>query len=135
MTARPCRLALAAAALATGLLGVAPSPASAKGTPSTVTVTCAAGVSVATVTVQLVDAVATNKPASPTITLACGPGSFSKKTTDTATLKATTSPAAAFAWSAFVTSTATFGCGGQASRGTTVTCTYNGAPGVTITAT
>lgn len=118
-------------ALAVAVVPGAATPAGAKGTPSTVTATCGAGVAKATVTVQLVDAVATNKPASKTITLACGPQSVSGQLSVTTTLKATTSPAAAYAWSVFATTaTGTSGCGGQAPRGTSVGCS-----GVTVLAT
>jgi hypothetical protein len=102
----------------------------AKGTPSNITVTCGAGVKSATVTVQLMSSVANPTPASNQLVLACTPGKGK--------ITPLSQPAAAYAWSAFVTGTSsTFGCGGTTARGTTATCTNDaGGPGqVTIVAT
>jgi hypothetical protein len=98
----------------------------AKGTPSNVTVTCGAGVTSATVTVQLMSGTTNPKPASNQIVLAC----TTAAAVATAKISPLSQPAAAYAWSAFVTATAgTFGCGGVTPRGTTAPCT-NPAGGV-----
>lgn len=124
----PLSLVIALAAML-----VLASGAGAKGTPSNIAVTCGATVVSATVTVQLMSGVASPTPASNQLVLRC----------DTAHPIATgkitpfSQPAAAYAWSAFVTAaTSTFGCGGTTARGGSVTCT-NGAGGqgsVTINA-
>jgi len=106
----------------------------AKGTPSSVTVTCGAGVASATVTVQLVSAVASPTPASTQLVLACSAAA----PVATAKIAPFSQPAAAYAWSAFVTATtSTFGCGGTTTRGATATCTNDagGAGQVMIRAT
>jgi len=124
-TLRRAALGAAAALLAaTSLAGTA----AGKGTPSTVTVTCDASVVKATVTVQLMSGTSSPTPASNQIVLRCGA---------TDKIAPLTQPAAAYAWSAFVTTTSsTFGCGGTQPRGTTATCTNDagGAGKVTIVA-
>ena len=108
--------------------------ASAKGTPSNVTVTCGAGTLSATVTVQLMSSVGSPTPASNQLVLGCSAAA----PVTTAKIAPFTQPAAAYAWSAFVTATtATFGCGGTTARGTTATCTNaaGGAGSITVLAT
>ena len=114
MSSRP--LAVSAAALAALALVAG---ASGKGTPSSVTVTCGAGVQRATVTVQLMSGVTNGSPASNQLVLACS----SAAPVASAKIAPLAQPAAAYAWSAFVTTTtATFGCGGTTARGSTATC-------------
>ena len=129
-TLRRAALGAAAALLAaTSLAG----SASGKGTPSNITVTCGASTLSATVTVQLMSGVASPSPASNQIVLRC----TASAPVATAKIAPLSQPAAAYAWSAFVTATtSTFGCGGTNPRGTTVTCTNDaGGPGkVTIVA-
>ena len=92
----------------------------AKGTPSNITVTCGAGVTSATVTLQLMSGVASPTPASNQIVLACSASS----PVATGKISPLSQPAAAYAWSAFVTATSsTFGCGSTTLRGMTATCT------------
>lgn len=107
--------------------------ASAKGTPSNITVTCDANALAATVTIQLMSGVAHPAPASNQLVLHCGTGAA----VATDKIAPLTQPAAAYAWSAFVTATdGTFGCGGTTPRGTTATCTNDagGSGKVTILA-
>jgi hypothetical protein len=94
--------------------------AAAKGTPSNVSATCGPGVTRATVTVQLMSGVTNPTPASNQIVLACS----AAMPVVSAKISPLTQPAAAYAWSAFVTATSsTFGCGGTTARGATATCT------------
>jgi hypothetical protein len=102
----------------------------AKGTPSSITVTCGAGVSSATVTVQLLSGVANPTPASNQLVLRCS----SSAPVATDKIAPFSQPAAAYAWSAFVTATAsTFGCGGTTPRGTPATCTNAAGGGGEVT--
>jgi hypothetical protein len=107
--------------------------AAAKGTPSNVTVTCGASTVSATVTVQLMSGVTSPSPASNQIVLRC----TASAPVATAKISPFSQPAAAYAWSAFVTATSsTFGCGGTTARGKTATCVNAaGGPGsVTVLA-
>ena len=122
------------AALVAVTMAVAVAGAWAKGTPSNVTVTCGDDTAAATVTVQLMSGVSSPTAASNQIVLRC----TAAAPVATAKISPLSQPAAAYAWSAFVTSTSsTFGCGGTATRGTTATCTNAaGGPGqVTVRAT
>ena len=104
--------------------------ASAKGTPSNITVTCDAKALAATVTVQLMSGVAGPTPASNQLVLHCGAGA-SVATDKIAPL---TQPAAAYAWSAFVTAAdGTFGCGGTTARGKTASCMNDAGGSGTVT--
>jgi hypothetical protein len=112
--ATPTRLALATALCLIATVAIV-AGAAAKGTPSNITVTCDSNVTSATVTVQLLSGLNNPTPASNQLVLACN---------STDKIAPLSQPAAAYAWSAFVTGkTATFGCGGTAARGKTVTCT------------
>jgi hypothetical protein len=94
--------------------------ASAKGTPSTLTVTCGPGVVSATVTFQLVSGTTNPVPASSQVVANCTSTAGGKER-----ITPLTQPAAAYSWTAFVTSTTsgTFGCGGVTARGTAAACT------------
>ena len=132
-TSRSYRVAAAALCAGLSVALVFASGAGAKGTPSNVTVTCGADVQKATVTVQLLSDTINPTPASNRIVLACS----SASPTSTAKISPLTQPAAAYAWSAFVTATgSTFGCGGFANRGTQAVCTNaaGGSGQVTILA-
>ena len=130
-TLRRAALGATAALLAASLLA---GTASGKGTPSNITVTCGASTLSATVTVQLMSGTANPSPASNQIVLRC----TAAAPVATAKISPFSQPAAAYAWSAFVTATtSTFGCGGTTARGTLATCVNAVvAPGsVTILAT
>ena len=122
VTARRIGLGLVLTVAMTALAG----SAFAKGTPSNITVTCGASTTSATVTVQLMSSVASPSPASNQIVLRC----TAAAPVATAKIAPLSQPAAAYAWSAFVTATtSTFGCGGTSPRGSTAACT-NAAGGV-----
>ena len=126
--ATPTRIVLALALSLVATVAVV-GGASAKGTPSNITVTCDASVNAATVTVQLMSGTTNPTPASNMLVLRCN---------STDKISPLTQPAAAYAWSAFVTATSsTFGCGGRTDRGTTATCTNaaGGAGTVSVVAT
>jgi hypothetical protein len=115
--ATPTRVALATALCLIATVAIV-GGAAAKGTPSNITVTCDSNVTSATITVQLMSGTTNPTPASNQLVLGCTAGKGK------ITISPLSQPAAAYSWSAFVTGkTATFGCGGTASRGTTVTCT------------
>ena len=101
-------------------LAIGGAPASAKGTPSTLTVTCGPGVVSATVSFQLVSGTSNPVPASSQVVENCASTAGGKER-----ITPLTQPAAAYAWSVFVTSSTsgTFGCGGIANRGTAAVCT------------
>src|SRR6266536_2746602 len=135
MRFRPARIRVAVALAVAVVPAIAlAGAAAAKGTPSNITVTCGAGVMSAEVTVQLMSGVASPTPASNQLVLACS----ASAPVATAKIAPLSQPAAAYAWSAFVTATSsTFGCGGTTPRGTTATCTNDarGTGQVTILAT
>jgi len=128
--ATPMRVAVASALCLVAAAAIV-AGAAAKGTPSNITVTCGPGVQSATITVQLMSGTTNPTPASNQLVLGCAAGKGK------ITISPLSQPAAAYAWSAFVTATeGTFGCGGTTARGTTATCTNDagGTAQVTILA-